>query len=74
MQSAPRHQLSLILMSFDAHSPIERKLDYCGSTALLYCQNLIFGLGGRGWTERKRRKPRGFGLHSSNPGHPSFQV
>ncbi len=34
---------------------------------LVFCQILIFGLGGRGWTERKRRKPRGFGLRPPTP-------
>ena len=33
----------------------------------MFCQILIFGLGGRGWTERKRRKPRGFGLRPPTP-------
>ncbi len=36
----------------------------------MLCQLWIDRLGGRGWTERKRRKPRGFGLRPPAPATP----
>ncbi len=41
---------------------------------LLVCLSINVRLGGRGWTERQRGKPRGFGLAPSNPGHPGHNL
>ena len=37
------------------------------SIPLVLRQGENVGLGGRGWTERQRRKPRGFGLRPPTP-------
>ncbi len=44
------------------------------SVTLVVRLSINVSLGGRGWTERQRGKPRGFGLTPSNHGHPGLNI